>query len=174
LARTKAGGGLSGFSLLATTFAMESVWAEMMRMPGMPEGLDMATMGRVMSGVLAVVSAVVLTWAIANLAAGVGILGGRSWARILGMVVASIGGGLSLLWLAAMLWSWTLTAEMLRSTQFVEAYGRYGSPEMVGAGMAMTLLLVLPFVLGYVLVLVGLSVSGRFFSGRSGGAPTAS
>lgn len=157
-----------GLFFLVAALAMGSVWGEMMRaQPGMPATVDPDAIGRMMGGMMIGMSVVVLAWAAANVVAGVGILGGRGWARILGMVVASIGAGMSALAMAGMLWSWTLTADMMRDPRFSELYGPFGSSDMIGAGMVMTLLFMLPFVVAYGLVLVGLIGSGRFFAGRS-------
>jgi len=161
-----------GLMFLVTALAMGSVWGDMMRaQPGMPATIDTDAVGRVVGGMLIGISVVVLAWAAANLLAGIGILAGRGWARILGLVVASIGAVLSALAMAGMLWSWALTADMMRDPRFSELYGPYSPSDMIGAGVVMTLAFMLPFVVAYGLVLVGLMGSGRFFAGGSAPVP---
>jgi hypothetical protein len=162
-------GGLSalfGLLFLLMGVAMGPAWGEMMRaQPGV--GAAAAAMAGMIVTMMIAMAVVILAWAAGNLLAGIGILGRRGWARILGLVVAVIGALLSGLALLGMAGSWAATADMLADPRFqqeLREFGAYGSPDMMIAGLVMTLIFILPFVVAYVVVLVVLIRHGAYFA----------
>lgn len=163
---------LAGLVYLAFSLAMGAFWGEMMRLqPGMPSGASLEAMESLMTGILVGISVVILVWASGHLAAGIGVLKGRSWARILGMVVSVLGAALSALGLAAVLWSFSFMGRMMDDPAYRDAMESYGygtlPDDYMSAMLWLSVAFVVPFVVGYLVVIVALARNGRFFGRRA-------
>lgn len=163
---------LMGLMGLLAAFAFGSSWGDLMRgQPGVPPDVDIDAMVGVFAAVAIGFSVISLIWAAAHFAAGAGILGGREWGRITGIVLAILGGLLSLLFLALMLASFGAASEFATDPAFREELGAGYSAEMMGASFVMTVLMTVPFLIGYVVVLVVLIRNGAYFGRRPTAPP---
>lgn len=125
-------------------------------------------MGGFMTGFLVGLAIIGVLWSGAHIAAGVGILGGRGWARITGLVLAIIGVLFSALGLVGIVASIGMSSAMVNDPAFRDVYGSNFTAESMGSALMVNLLMILPFAIGYVIVLVALIRNGRFFERRAG------
>ncbi|MCA1588283.1 MAG: hypothetical protein LC744_06445 [Chloroflexi bacterium] len=155
---------LIGVVLLVMALAFGPAWMDLMAgQPGMETVSPEAVTG-MMTGFFLVMAVLSLAWAAAHVAAGVGVLAGRGWARITGIVLSVIGLLFSLLVVALTLGSLAMSAEMMQDPQFRDLYGPGYTPDMMGASILMSMLFILPWLIGYVVVLVVLIRNGAFFN----------
>jgi len=153
---------LIGVLMLVLGLALGPAWTDMLSgQPGM-EGIDPATVSGIMTGSLVVVAFLALLWAAGTLAAGVGILGGRGWARILGIVLSIIGLLVTGLLLLSVIGSFGMTPQMLDDPSMGDI-----TAEDLRTGSAISVAFVGAFVIGYLIVLVTLIRSGAFFARRA-------
>jgi hypothetical protein len=158
---------LLGLVFLIIGLAFGPGFAEMMETaPGAPTDVDFAAASGILTGVMVGVGIVSIVWAATHIAAGVGILGGRGWARITGIVLSVIGLLFSLLGLVGTVLSLDATSQLMLDPEFQELYGP-ASEGMVGASMVTSVLFTLPFVIGYLITLIALIRNGPFFDRRS-------
>lgn len=135
--------------------------------PGSPDEATIEAASGMMTGFLVAFAVIGIIWAAAHVAAGIGILGGRGWARITGMVLSIIGLVFSVLGLVAMVASIGMTSAMLEDPTLRDMYGSELTPEMMTSGLVVNVLLIAPFAIGYVIALVTLIRSGAYFDRRS-------
>lgn len=151
---------LAGVLLLVVGFAFGSEWTDLLAgQPGMPENVDMETASAVLTGVLIVIGVISLLWAIAHVAAGIGVLAGHGWARVTAIVLAVIGLLFSLGAVAVTIGGY----QSMSDPGFREATG-LAVGDATAASLGVSLAFLLPFVIGYVIVLVALIRNGRFFT----------
>ena len=111
--------------------------------------------GRMVGAVVLAIGVIGGLWTVSHVVAGIGILRRREWARLLGTVLAVLGAALALL---------TLVTALVAVRQ-----------DTAVAGLVTTMLLIVPFVLGYALALTVLVRSGGSFAAASAAArPTPS
>lgn len=128
----------------------------------MPEiGAD--AVGGLITATMAVFGVVALVWAGGHTAAGIGILGGRGWARITGMVLAVIGLLLTALMLGGTLATIGETEAMMRDPFYADLYAGMTPEQVVTESIVGAVAFNGPFIAGYLVVLVTLIRSGRFF-----------
>lgn len=152
-----------GLILLILGVAMGSSFTGMMEgQPGMSD-VNTGAMSGFFTGFMLGFALIALLWAAAHVAAGVGVLAGRGWARITGMVLAVIGAAFSLLGLIGTIASLGATEAMMSDPEFAEIYGGATPEEMMGATIITSLLFIVPFVVGYLIVFVVLIRNGAFF-----------
>lgn len=152
---------LMGVVLLVMGLALGPAWMELMAgQPGMETVSPEAVTG-MMTGFFVIVAVISLAWAAAHVAAGVGVLAGRGWARITGIVLSVIGLLFSLLLVALTLGSYGMTEQMMQDPRFRDLYGPGYD---MGASFAVSMLFILPWLIGYVIVLVVLIRNGAFFN----------
>ncbi len=152
---------LIGVLMLVLGVAIGPAWTDMMRgQPGM-EDIDPAMVSGIMTGSLVVVAVIALFWAAGTVAAGVGILGGRGWARITGIVLSIIGLLVTALLLLSVVGSMGMTPELLEDPSM-----RGVTAGDLAMGSAVSVAFVGAFVIGYAIVLVTLIRSGAFFARR--------
>ncbi|MEP7082571.1 MAG: hypothetical protein ABI841_06295 [Chloroflexota bacterium] len=155
---------LGGVLLLVLALALGPAWTDILAAePGMPEDVNPEAVAGMMTGIFLAFAVIALGWAAGHVAAGVGILAGRGWARITGIVLAVIGLLFSLLLLALTLGSYGMTEAMMQDPQFRDLYGPGYTTDMMGASLVMSLLFVVPWLIGYLIVLVVLIRNGAFF-----------
>lgn len=155
---------LFGLIFLILGLAFGSAWTELMSgQPGVPEGVDVEAMSGFMRGFMVAIATVTLAWAVAHIAAGVGILAGRGWARITGMVVSILGLLLSLLALVGTLASMSAASAIMDDPEFRAETGGYSPEELMAATIITSVVFVLPFVVGYLIALIALIRNGAFF-----------
>jgi hypothetical protein len=166
--------GLVGLVFLILGLAGGSAFTDLMTgQPGMPEDVDIEAMSRVVTGVMGVIGAITLAWAAAHVAAGVGILAGRGWARVTGMVVSILGFLVSLLALVGTLASWgTASSVIMEDPVFLEEAGGYSAGELMTATIITSVVFIGPFVIGYLIAAIALARNGRFFDRRARAAVT--
>jgi len=153
---------LVGALMLVLGVAIGPAWTDMMSgQPGI-EGIDPAMMTGIMTGSLVALAVIALLWATGTVAAGVGILGGRGWARVLGIVLSIIGLLVTGVLLASVLGSFGMTPEMIDDPSMREV-----TADDLRTGSAISAAFVGAFVIGYAIVLVTLIRSGAYFSRRS-------
>jgi len=153
------------FSLifLIMGLAFGSAWTDLMSgQPGMPADVNLDALSGMMTGFMVAFGAIGLVWAAAHVATGVGVLGGRGWARITGLVLSLIGLAFSLLGLVGTFASIGAASAMMDGPDFRAEYG-YSPEELMGATILTGLLFIVPFVLSYLIVLVALIRNGAFF-----------
>ncbi|HEV3484936.1 MAG TPA: hypothetical protein VG106_05990 [Vicinamibacterales bacterium] len=131
-----------------------------------PDQAAVETMSGFMTGFFIAFAIIGLVWAVAHVAAGVGILGGRGWARITGMVLAIIGILFSALGLLGIIASVGMTEAMLDDPAFRDLYGPGLTPESMSGALIVNVLFIAPFLIGYVITLVALIRNGAFFDRR--------
>ncbi len=155
---------LIGVVLLVMGLALGPAWMELMAdQPGMETVSPEAVTG-MMTGFFVIVAVISLVWAAGHVAAGVGTLAGRGWARITGIVLSVIGLLFSLLLVALTLGSYGMTEQMMQDPQFRDLYGPGYTPEMMGTSILVSMLFIVPWLIGYVIVLVVLIRNGAFFN----------
>lgn len=155
---------LFGLIFLILGLAFGSAWTELMTgQSGLPEGADVEAMSGFLTGFLVVIAIVTLAWAVAHVAAGVGILAGRGWARITGMVVSVLGFLFSLLGLVGTLASMSAASAMVDDPEFRAETGGYSPEELMAATIITSVVFILPFVVGYLIALIALIRNGAFF-----------
>ena len=161
--------GLVGLVFLILGLAGGSALTELMTgQPGLPDELDVEAMSGVVTGVMVVIGVITLAWATAHVAAGVGILAGRGWARITGMVVSILGFLVSLLALVGTLASSASTSSVImEDPAFLEEAGGYSAGELMTATIITSLVFIGPFVVGYLIAAIALARNGRFFDRRA-------
>lgn len=152
---------LIGVVLLIMGLAFGPAWTEFMAgQPGM-ETVNPEAVAGMMSAFFVVIAVISLAWAAGHVAGGVGVLAGRGWARITGIVLSVMGLLFSLLLVALTLQSFVVTEEMMQDPQFRDLYGPGYD---VGASLLLSMLFILPWLIGYVVVLVVLIRNGAFFN----------
>lgn len=167
------------FSLLALLMGalFGSMWTDLMSTvpvegSGFEGGsLDPGTaeaMGGFMTGFMIGIAIIGVIWSAAHIAAGVGILGARGWARITGIVLAVIGILFSALGLVGVVASIGMSSAMVNDPAFRDIYGSEFTAETMGSALLLNVLMILPFAIGYVIVLVALIRNGRFFERQPG------
>lgn len=157
---------LFGLIFLILGVASGSAWTELMSgQPGMPEDVDLEAMSGFMTGFMVALAIISLAWAAAHIAAGVGILAGRGWARVTGVVVSVIGLLISLLALVGTLASLGAASAMMGDPAFRAETGGYSPEELMGATIITGVVFVGPFIVGYLVALVALIRNGAFFDG---------
>ena len=163
-------------------FAFGGLFNEFSRLPGqfgenqVPPGF-FESFGRTFTIVFVAFGVIGALWTTGHIAAGVGLLRRRGWARILGMVLAVIGAALGILGLLWMIVSFATLGNLQRDPRFSEVFddppfGGAGSAEFyatysqqsVALSIVMSLLFILPFVVGYLLALIALIRNGGYFS----------
>lgn len=160
--------GLFGLIFLIIGLAFGSAFTEMMELqPGMPSDVNVGAMSGFLTGFMVAFAIIGLVWAAAHIAAGVGVLGGRGWARITGMVVSVIGLAFSILGLVGVVLSVGYAGTMMDDPAFRDLYGAGASEEMMGAALVTNLLFIVPFIVGYLIVLIALIRNGAFFDRRA-------
>lgn len=117
-------------------------------------GVNMSAMFGAMQGFVLVLGVIILGVGIAHLAAGIGVLRRRGWARITGIVLASIGLLIDLLFLAS----------AAASLGQVRTVTQNGTTYDLGPSLLVYGGIVAAFVVVYVLVLVVLIRRGRDFA----------
>ena len=151
-----------GALMLVLGVAIGPAWTDMMSgQPGMEE-IDPAMVTGIMTGSLVVVAVIALLWAVGTVASGVGILGGRGWARVLGIVLSIIGVLVTGLLLVSVIGSFGVTPEIIDDPSM----GNITAGDL-RTGSAISAAFVGAFVLGYVIVLVTLFRNGAYFSRRA-------
>lgn len=132
-----------------------------------------AAMGGIITGAMIAIGVVAVLWAGAHTAAGVGILTGREWGRIVGIVLAVIGLLVSLLFLAGTFGTISDVEAVMADPAFADAYAGMTADQVVFESLLFGLLSTVPFIAGYLIVLVTMIRSGSFFrpAPRSGGSP---
>lgn len=157
---------LFGLIFLIVGVAFGPGFVEMLEaQPDASSDVDFGAVSGVFTAVMVGVGIVAVIWAVAHIAAGVGILAGRGWARITGIVLSVIGVLFSLLGLVGTVASLDATSRLMLDPEFQELYGRT-SEGMVGASMVTSVLFTLPFVIGYLIALIALIRNGPFFDRR--------
>lgn len=155
---------LFGLIFLILGVAAGSAWTELMSgQPGVEEGVDLEAMSGFLTGFMVGLAIITLAWATAHIAAGVGILAGRGWARVTGMVVSVLGFLLSLLGLVGTLASLGAATAMMGDPTFQEQAGGYSAEELMGATAITSVVFIGPFVVGYLIALIALIRHGAFF-----------
>lgn len=161
-------GALSAFGgmlMLILGLAFGSEWTELMALEsGTPDTVAPEAVAGMMTGVLVVIAVLALAWAAGHVAAGVGILGGRGWARITGMVLSVIGLVFSLLLIGLTVASFGMTASLMEDPEFRELYGPGYAEDLMGTSIITSFLFLLPWLIGYIVVLVVLIRTGAFFN----------
>jgi hypothetical protein len=117
-----------------------------------------------MTAFFIIIAVISLAWAAGHVAAGVGVLAGRGWARITGIVLSVMGLLYSLLLVALTLGSFGMTAEIMQDPELRDLYGPGYTPDMMGTSILLSMLFILPWLIGYVVVLVVLIRNGAFFN----------
>lgn len=139
-------------------FGMGQFFTDVMQaQPELPPNVSAESFGRMMTAILTGVGIVMLVWAILEIAAGIGVLLRRGWGRILGIVISGIGTVFGLIGVIGVLVSTTV---VVSDPSFSAAYGGTTVP---GIGLALNLLFTLPFLVGYVVVLIALIQNGAAF-----------
>jgi hypothetical protein len=163
---------LVGMICLILAVAAGPAWTELVSaQPGLEEG-DLEAVSGFMTGFMLGVALVTLAWAAAHVAAGVGILAGRGWARVTGLVVSVLGFLLSLLALVGTLASLgAASAMMIDDPTFQEQAGGYTAEELMGATIITSVVFIGPFVVGYLITLIALIRNGAFFDRPAAIAP---
>lgn len=155
---------LVGLIFLILGVAAGPAWTELVSGPPGLEERDLEAMSGFMTGFMVGLAIVTLAWAAAHVAAGVGILAGRGWARVTGMVVSVLGFLLSLLALVGTLASLgAASAMMIEDPTFQEQMGGYSAQELMGATIITSVVFIGPFVVGYLIALIALIRNGPFF-----------
>jgi hypothetical protein len=155
---------LIGVVLLVMALAFGPAWMELMAgQPGMETVSPEAATG-MMTAFFIIIAVISLAWAAGHVAAGVGVLAGRGWARITGIVLSVMGLLYSLLLVALTVGSFGMTAEIMQDPELRDLYGPGYTPEMMGTSILLSMLFILPWLIGYVVVLVVLIRSGAFFN----------
>lgn len=155
---------LGGMLMLILGLVLGSEWTELMALESGDAAVAPEAVAGMMTGVLVVIAILALAWASGHVAAGVGILGGRGWARITGMVLSVIGLVFSVVLLLLTVASFGMTAAMMEDPEFRDLYGPGYSADLMGTSMVTSLLFVLPWLIGYIVVLVVLIRNGAFFN----------
>jgi hypothetical protein len=154
---------LVGLIVLIVGLAFGPGVAEMMEtQPGISSDVNFGAVSGVFTGLMIGIGIVALLWAAGHIAAGVGILSGRGWARITGIVLSVIGLLFSVLGVVSTIATLSATSELMRDPAFQETFGPT-SDAMVGTSVVTSLLFTLPFVIGYVIALVALIRNGAYF-----------
>lgn len=155
---------LFGLIFLIMGLAFGSAWTDLMSgQPGMPADVDLDALSGMMTGFLVAFAIIGLVWAAAHVATGVGVLGGRGWARITGLVLSLIGLAFSLLGLVGTFASIGAASAMMDDPDFRAQYGGYSPEELMAATILTGLLFFVPLVVSYVIILVALIRNGAFF-----------
>jgi hypothetical protein len=163
---------LIGVVLLVMGLAFGPAWSELMAgQPGTPETANPEAVAGMMSGFFLVIAVVSLAWAAAHVAAGVGVLAGRGWARITGIVVSVMGLLYSLLLVALTLGSFGMSDEMVQDPELRDLYGPGYTPDMMVTSLMLSMLFILPWLMGYIVVLVVLIRNGAFFNRPAAAVP---
>ena len=150
-------------------------------------GAGPGTGGRITDGEAGAVMAVFVVfgiagglWTASHVAAGIGVLKRRGWARVLGMVVSVLGSLFGLLMIALMVFALTVGSTALSDPELLEelendpAYAELYGPDGVYAdpqqalvlGVIVIVALFVPFIVAYVVALFALMRNGAFFSWR--------
>lgn len=170
---------LFGLIFLIIGLAFGSAFTEMMAVqPDVPSDVNAGAFSGIFTGFMVGFAIISLIWAAAHIAAGVGILGGRGWARITGMVLSVIGLAFGILGVVGLIASVGITSAMLDDPAMQEFYAEYGTgamtEDMMGVALLTNMLFILPFVIGYLIILVALIRNGAFFDRRAfNAAPSA-
>lgn len=155
---------LFGLIYLILGLASGPAWTELISgQPGVPAEVDVEAMSGFLIGFMVAIALVTLAWSAAHIAAGVGILAGRGWARITGMVVSVLGFLLSLLGLVGTLASMGAASAIADDPELRAETGGYSPEELMAATIITGVVFILPFVVGYLIVLVALIRNGPFF-----------
>jgi len=159
---------LVGLIFLILGLAGGSAFTDLMAgQPGMPEDVDIDAMSGVMTAAMVVIGVIILAWAAAHVAAGVGILAGKGWARVTGMVVSILGFLVTLLALVGTLASMGAASSVMNDPEFIEeAGGAYSAGELMTATIITTVVFIGPFVVGYLIAAIALARNGAFFDRR--------
>jgi hypothetical protein len=129
---------------------------------GITSGMNMGAVTGMFTGLMVGIGIVALLWAGSHIAAGVGILSGRGWARITGIVLSVIGLLFTVLGVVSTIATMSATSELPLDPEFQETFGPT-TDAMVGTSVVTSLLFTLPFVIGYVIALVALMRNGAYF-----------
>lgn len=155
--------GLLGLIMVLLGVALGPALVDMMPPdPGMPAA-EMDAMSGIFTGVMVGLGIIALIWAATHVAAGVGILGGRGWARITGIVLSLIGLLFASLALLTGLLSSGTTESMMQDPMFRDLYAGMSPEQAALESLLFTVSFTVPFIIGYLIVLVTLIRSGAFF-----------
>lgn len=130
---------------------------------GSDAGEVTAAMGGIVTGVMVALGVVAVMWAGAHTAAGIGILAGRGWARIIGIVLAVIGLLVSLLFLAGTVGTASDVETIMRDPAFADMYAGMTAEQVAFESLLFGLLVSVPFIVGYLVVLLTMIRSSAFF-----------
>lgn len=157
--------GLIGLVIVIFGIAMGGMFGDMIReqQAQLPSNVSPESFGRMMLFIMGGVGLVGLVWAGLQIGAGIGVLGLRSWARILGIVTSAIGAVFGLLGLIAIVFSAIAILGAVDDPRFEELYGPGASVGTMQAGLFINVLFILPFLIGYMVVLVALIRNGDAF-----------
>lgn len=155
---------LTGLLLLAMGLLMGSVWTDAFRVQSTQPSLSPEALSRMMTGVSIAMGAIAGAWALGTLLAGIGLLRGRGWARITGIVLSAIGLAVTGLAMLGMAFSVAMSSSMLNDPQFRDLYGSYDTGSALWAGTGIVIGFILPFAISYLVVLIALVRNGAYFT----------
>ena len=155
---------LAGVLMIIIGIAFGSSFSDMFTgQPGVPENVNFEAVSGIMTGFIVGFAIIALLWAAGHVAAGVGILGGRAWGRITGIVLAAIGLALSALGIFGTLASAAATPDMMRDPDFAALYPGMSAQDVATTSIVTGMLFLLSFLIGYLIVLITMIRNGAFF-----------